>query len=82
MTLMSDDTELPRDRSHGHDVMEAIKIELVLDGDLAATLQNLALDAIMNGRIDKLIFCGHTGPKLQAFIELVQSRLDIENRVE
>lgn len=79
---MSEDIELPRERSHGHEVMETIKITVTLDGDLAATIQNCLIDEIVNNRMNDLIFCGHTGPKVEALIKLIQSKINIEERVE
>jgi hypothetical protein len=67
---------------YSHDVMETIKIETVIDGDLAATLLNFITFAEEEGRLDGLLFCGHVIPKLEAFWELLKSKTDIENRVE
>lgn len=67
---------------HGHDVFEQIKIPVVLDGDLAATLANLIIGADQSGNLDQLLFCHYTSPKLQALFDLITTQLDIENRTE
>lgn len=70
------------DRSHGHEVLETIKITVTLDGDLAATISNLIVAARQNNSLPQLIFCEHTTPKLQALFDHISHELDIEHKVE
>lgn len=70
------------DRSHGHEVLETIKIRVTLDGDLAATISNLIVAARQNNSLPQLIFCEHTTPKLQRLFDKIARELDIANKVE
>lgn len=72
----------PVNSAHSHEVMEQIKIRYTIDGDLAATLHNLVVAADLDGTLGKRIFCGHTVPKLNDFMQTIEERLDIENREE
>jgi hypothetical protein len=79
---MEEPSPLPANAQYGHDVMEQIKITVTMDGDLAATVSNALVDAYHTGRMKDIIFCGHTSAKVHTLINLIESKLDIENRVE
>jgi hypothetical protein len=71
------------DYSHSHEVMEQIKIRVVLDGDLAATISNAIMYCYEQGVLDSdIVFCGHTKPKLEAFMDHLQKEMDIKQREE
>ena len=67
---------------HSHETLEVIKIAVVLDGDLAMTLGNLVAFCDEHNFLDDLVFCETVYPKLQALMERLEGRLDIENRSE
>ena len=67
---------------HNHEILETIKIPVVLDGDLAQSLYNFVAFCAEHEFLDDLIFCENVYPKLEEFMEHLQSRLDIENREE
>lgn len=67
---------------YSHEVMEEVKVPVVLDGDLAATIVNLIGFAAREDKLDELIFCGHTLPKLDALWDTLTEAIDIENKEE
>lgn len=70
---------------YSHSVLEEIKIPVVLDGDLAATIFNAFKFVHEVGGDEgmfRVLFCEHAIPKLNAFIDTIENELDIENKEE
>lgn len=67
---------------YSHTTMEQIKIPVTIDGDLAISLLKIIAYADENNVLDKLLFCGHSAPKLDELFELLVEKTDIENREE
>lgn len=68
-----------------HSVLEEIKIPVVLDGDLAATIFNAFKFVHEVGGDEgmfRVLFCDHAAPKLNALLEVIETELDIENKEE
>jgi len=65
-----------------HTTLEVIKIPVVLDGDLALSLSNILIFCEEHHFLEELIFCDNVQPKLDALMEKIHDRLDIENREE
>lgn len=72
----------PIKEDYGHEVYEQIKISVVLDGDLAATIYNAFVFTEENDGWDKVAFCDHVAPKLAQFLNKLNTELDIQTREE
>lgn len=69
-------------KSYTHEVMETIKIPVVLDGDVAASILNAFTLAHQEGRWEDIIFCGHAEEKVNKLLNKIADKIDIENREE
>lgn len=67
---------------NNHSTLEMIKVPVVLDGDLAASLSNILIFCHEHNFLDDLLLCDHVHPKLDELMERINSWLDIENREE
>lgn len=64
---------------HEHKTLEAIKIPVVIDGDLALTLLNIIGKVAEDETLDGLLCCGRTAPKLDALFNLLLEKTNVED---
>ena len=65
-----------------HKELEKIKINITIDGDLAATILNVFVWMYAHGFLEEeenIIYCGHTIPKLEKLLEQLEDRVDPDN---
>lgn len=69
-------------KDFSHDTFEQIKITVVLDGDLAASICNAFTFVDQQDAWEEVPYCDHSIPKINALVEKLAKELNILNKKE